>query len=263
VTTFSSYIAHKLYSTAIGNTYAFLRRRGRLKERLFHLLRPLGAEGYVVIKNFVSPCECNQSIAEIEGAFNKFPGYLHLSGDVRLFGSESVVPLARKLFMDYDLLDIAEYITGSRVYCAFTLANMLKTDTLGSSGGGWHRDSTLTQFKAMLYLTDVSSETGAFEIIPRSHLITNILSSEWHGLQSSKQHRYRDDEIESYLRHFNTSSVTIGGEPGTLILFNSSTIHRGRPIRQGQRVALTNYYFPISRSIASIREQFSPVLSDV
>ena len=38
-------------------------------------------------------------------------------------------------------------------------------------------------------------------------------------------------------------------KPGTVILFNSSTIHRGSPIINGERYSLTNYYYPCRRSL--------------
>ena len=37
---------------------------------------------------------------------------------------------------------------------------------------------------------------------------------------------------------------TFTASKGDLILFNSYCIHRGSPLNQGNRYALTNYYFP-------------------
>ena len=39
------------------------------------------------------------------------------------------------------------------------------------SGGGWHKDAYYTQFKSILYLTDVNNENGPFELIRNSNKI--------------------------------------------------------------------------------------------
>ena len=51
-----------------------------------------------------------------------------------------------------------------------TMANRIVSykNNLGS-GGGWHRDDVTTQFKAILYLTNVNKDTGAFELVEKSN----------------------------------------------------------------------------------------------
>ena len=55
--------------------------------------------------------------------------------------------------------------------------------------------------------------------------------------------RFSNEEIE-LLKKFKIK--TLNASAGTLILVDTSLIHRGCPILKGVRYALTNYYFPIN-----------------
>ena len=48
------------------------------------------------------------------------------------------------------------------------------------------------------------------------------------------------DNIKHRLRQFYLKR-------GSMIIFDSSHIHRGKPIKNGNRYAITNYYFPIGK----------------
>ena len=50
---------------------------------------------------------------------------------------------------------------------------------------------------------------------------------------------------------------TIKGKAGTLILVDTSLIHRGKPLVNGCRYALTNYYYPYYQ-INSMKNRFLP-----
>ena len=78
------------------------------------------------------------------------------------------------------------------------------------------------------------------------------------------QNRLSDAEVCRLEELLQTSRKPITGGAGTLVLFNSSSVHRGRPIQSGERLAFTNYYFPISRDLRDVQKQFSvKVAADV
>ena len=52
--------------------------------------------------------------------------------------------------------------------------------------------------------------------------------------------RFTDQELNILNKE---KKITLTGKAGTLILFDGSLIHRGKPILEGKRYALTNYYF--------------------
>jgi hypothetical protein len=52
---------------------------------------------------------------------------------------------------------------------------------------------------------------------------------------------------------------TITGAAGDLILVDTSIIHRGCPLNEKKRYALTNYYYP-KNIIGKYKESFKPIV---
>ena len=192
--------------------------------------------------------------------FERYPKFIHENDDKRIFGVEQILSTGRKLAEDLDLLELGELVNQEKTYCAFTLGNWLKNGNNGSSGGGWHRDSFYKQFKALLYLTNVNQENGPLQVLPGSHHLNTVLSGIKKVGLNYMQDRISDIEVSRLEKILSISRETITSNEGTLVLFNSSMIHRGSPIISGERFALTNYYMPISRDLRDIRKQFEPVL---
>lgn len=117
-----------------------------------------------------------------------------------------------------------------------------KEGNLGS-GSGWHRDSPFRhQFKFILYLIDVDESNGPFEYILGSHKISNIYKiARLLGISLSK-YRFSDEEINQVLTK--NKKLTVTGKKGTLLIADTRGIHRGKPLLQGMRMAITRYYFP-------------------
>lgn len=109
-------------------------------------------------------------------------------------------------------------------------------------------------------MTDVTSDNGPFELLPRSHHLRSVLIGIKKGGLKYMQNRISDAEVCRLEELLSTPRKTFTEKAGTLVLFNSSSIHRGRPIQLGERFALTNYYVPVSRDLRDVRKQFSPVL---
>jgi ectoine hydroxylase-related dioxygenase (phytanoyl-CoA dioxygenase family) len=139
------------------------------------------------------------------------------------------------------------------------LQNILLAGAEDSSGGGWHRDALVIQFKAMIYLTDVSEDNSPFQIIPNSHKLSEVPRSVASGLLKYGQNRITPAEVEKYVKHLCRSPVTCTGKVGDLVIFNSTSIHRGKPIQTGTRIALTNYYYPVSEIDDSLSSKFNVI----
>jgi len=123
------------------------------------------------------------------------------------------------------------------------LINQLKfkKGVTNSSGGGWHRDNHDCQFKSIMYLTDVDESQGNFQ------WITN--SSKRHigyptPRTASYNTRYADDVVDSIVEtNKSCELVNITGPKGTVILADTTYIHRGKVIEADERKAITQYYF--------------------
>lgn len=258
-----TYLAYMYYDFANSSFVSPLknfRRRKLLLKRHYNLFNDLKTQGYSVINNYLNNEQCKRAVIELKIAFENYNTFVHKKEDLRIFGIEQILPMARSLAQDKDFLELGELVNKQQTYCAFTLGNWLLSGKSGSSGNGWHRDSFFSQYKALLYLTDVTEDNGPFELLPRSHHLKNII----HGIEkvglSYMQNRISDIEVQRLEELLKFSRKSLIGNAGTLVLFNSTLIHRGRPIKSGERLALTNYYIPYARDILDVQKQFSPVV---
>lgn len=259
--TAAAYIKNSITHSFIGSLYRNGRRRKRLQLKHNDRFNDLKTQGYTLIPNYLSQQKCVTAVELIKNAFEKYPSFVHETEDKRIFGIEQILPAARKLAQETIFLELGELVNREYTYCAFTLAGWLQAGHGGSSGNGWHRDAFFSQYKAMLYLTDVTDGNGPFEIIPRSHTLKNVLKSIRVAHLDFMQDRYTESEISRVEAGTGLRRKLLTAPAGTLILFNSSSLHRGHPIKSGERVSLTNYYFPVSRDVHQVREQFAPVMT--
>lgn len=236
-----------------------LRRKNLLLLNKKHVLKELKKSGFFVLKDYYSEDECKQIIKNSKKDIKVYEEYVHSGPDKRLFGIEKVNKLINKLFSDKYLLEIGELINKEKTVCSFTLFNWLESGNKSSSGDGWHRDAYLSQYKALVYLSDVNIDNGPFEIIPDSHTFWSVIKLMKNEAIGYFQNRYNQGEIKLIKRILGKDSVPLIGKAGTLIIFNSSSIHRGKPILKGERFALTNYYFPESRDNEKLIESFNPI----
>ena len=224
-------------------------------------INELNKNGYCIVNNYITKKQSVKAAKKLKAKIASYPTLVHKSSDERLIGCELLIPVAAALYKDQKLLEFAEYIYQERSYCGFVMGGFLKAGNQGSSGEGWHRDSFGNQFKSLLYLTDVADENGPFEIIPKSHQLKSIISSIKKASIKFMQTRLSDEDVFRIENRLNLKRKTLTGKAGTLILFNSSSIHRGKPIVVGERSSLTNYYFRNSQSLERVNKKFGPIVN--
>jgi ectoine hydroxylase-related dioxygenase (phytanoyl-CoA dioxygenase family) len=118
------------------------------------------------------------------------------------------------------------------------------------SGGSWHRDANFPQFKALVYLSEVhETNDGAFQYIARSNRVLPILKDSFLLGRRISNTRWSENEVQQ--RYSTVSIKSVLGSPGTLVLFDTSLLHRGAPnlSTSKSRYAITNYYYPKFGSI--------------
>ena len=178
-------------------------------------------------------------------------------GDIRLFKFENISNDAIFFSEDQFLNEIGNKYTGKKLNTHFVLAGKLEFSeaTKASSGGGWHRDSDGIQFKAMVYLNDVKSNNGPFFFVPNSKKIDakrqpiKKLNSllfyvkRFLKYQKIRDPRYSEDSILNFFKSSKQMPIEISAPRGSVVLFDSSYIHRGKIIEKGLRYTMTNYYF--------------------
>jgi len=230
------------------------------KKIIYEILK----NGFCVIPNFVSKEFCDKCITDIESIFVNHKDVVTERTDFRINGAEELSENIKQFHEDKFLNDFANNYNCIETACGFTLANKIefneKSQKLGS-GGGWHRDSVNRQCKAILYLNDVTEKNGAYQMISKSHKLKQKLNDIKIGSLSSFQTRFTDEQIDRIIQENPDRLQTFTGKPGTLILKECSAIHRGSPLKEGKRYALTNYWFFKSQIHPESAKHFSPLVS--
>ena len=154
------------------------------------------------------------------------------ASDTRLIGlEEHIDQIDEILNIKNEIRNIEKY-QGKRVKSYFLMGNKVfyKKDNKGS-GGGWHKDSVYThQIKIIWYLSNVKNENGPFQYIKNSNQYKyNKLN------ENGDKYRFMENDIDK------SQIVTVTGKIGTKIVCDTSCIHRGSPIVNGERYAITLY----------------------
>lgn len=204
----------------------------------------LQKSGIAVIKSFISAEQCATLIQNFKDYSESNPEKVIVAEDVRLFNAQLHLPACLPIALSTELRRIGRLYLGTPIKLSGTLVNCVapNTSTFGS-GGSWHRDAIFPQFKALVYLSDVDHESdGAFTFVPGTHRTRNLIfeTSRIRGRLSST--RWTQSQI---LEFYPRAPVSVTESAGTLILFDSSLLHRGSPNtnQNGKsRYAITNYY---------------------
>ena len=217
----------------------------KLSKKSNEALKSLKKKGYYVWKNYYSLDECNDIKDEVSRLIEKGE-HLKTYGDAdfRVYPGQSLSEKINLFNKQENILEIANSFLKMDSIAFFTLAAKL-IDQKGNegSGQGWHRDTYRPyQFKAMIYLTDVSEVNGPFQMLENTNSISSLFDLHKRYGTKYDQNRFNKKEIDAFSDK--RSIRTFTGKAGDLILFNSFTIHRGKPIKSGTRYALTSYFFP-------------------
>lgn len=209
-----------------------------LRDLVYSPNKSLVRKGYHIIENLLPDELCDKLLEDISVKINK--GEISWkdeeSSDYRIMGYNCQ---DKEILKNIDKLvesNFERYIDSRKSFNFFRMANVVlpKKGNKGS-GGGWHRDSlNRRQLKLMIYLTDVNDANGPFEYKKSSHRF-------YHKLRFNMfRQSVRFNELSSVLK---PESDVLVGKKGTAIIFDSSGVHRGRPIMSGERYALTYYTF--------------------
>lgn len=224
------------------------------------IAKALNKNGYVVVSNFYSPKVCKKIINQINHSLkNKKKIWKSAdNADKRIFGAEVISKEIKNFFLNKEIKNIAEYYCGFKIKNFMTMANKINSFKKNKgSGDGWHKDAYYNQFKSILYLNNVTKENGPFQVIPKSNKLINVLKTAYKLKKKYPNSRFSNSEIEML---YKKKYKTLEGQAGTLILVDTSTIHRGKPLTKGVRYALTNYYYPLF-ALKYMKNKFLPKFS--
>lgn len=216
------------------------------------ILKELSEKGYSIIENYITKEETDILKDKVDSLLNKLQNNFSnsywsddLQSDRRIYGIDNHDKIFKSLFENKVLDEICSEYLNKKTFYSFVMANKLvyKKGNLGS-GGGWHRDTfKQKQLKYICYLSDVSEKNGPFQLDVNTHTIFNKL------LSFIKKPR---KNMRRYKNHNPSNPLDLVASRGTLMVIDTSALHRGRPIEAGSRYALTNYINdkPFSSSVS-------------
>ncbi len=162
--------------------------------------------------------------------------------DHRFFFSEKHCKIFEEFQNDSFIEKVRKFYTGrNRVDKCVLAAKLISKSGNKGSGGGWHMDSPFSlQFKAFLFLTDVTDDNGPLQVIlpTRNNFIR--LRLEISGLKKAGQYRFSNEQAEKIQEKVGLAH-TFTAKAGDMVLADVSALHRGKPIAAGLRYALTLY----------------------
>lgn len=230
------------------------------------ILIELELNGVAVLPDYYTKEQCNTIIAEIDGmitddSVKKWTD--KESSDTRIYGSHQYSANIMNFHTDPKLTSIGECYTNCELINSHTLGAKLvpKENNLGS-GQGWHRDSVYRiQYKSIVYLTNVNENNGPFEYILGSHKISTIYNSILVNKFNAHQNRIEESQIEAFLKsNKQLEKKVFTASKGSVILVDTRGIHRGMPIKEGNRYALTNYFMPKHHFTPSVEKKWKELM---
>lgn len=235
----------------------------KLDDKEKELLLEIKKNGYVIIPDFFDKEFCHACIKDTDWMLENKKELVHKTTDLRIFGAEDLSENIMKFSAHELFYKLANAYNTKPTYCGFTLTNKVEATgaKYGSGGGGWHRDSYFRQFKSLLYLNDVNEDNGPFQVIHNSHDLKQRTKDTKSGNLDSLQVGFEQEVVDNILRDDPDRLHTLTGKAGTVILVDTSIIHRGIPIKKGVRYALTNYFFEKTLLNSHLVEHFSPLVS--
>ena len=220
-----------------------------IKPRKEIILLLLKEYGICILENYFDNEIIENLEKEYENIFNNHNDKIfnldteNCSKDERIFHCEKYSEYIKNNFSNNELFDNIVQIYTQQNFNKKTLINKLEynPNEIRNSGAGYHRDSHHCQFKTIMYLTDVNEKNGCFTFITNS-------SKKHIGYPKPRTEnyntRYYDETIEELLeKNQKCKKFEICGKKGTIILVDTTYIHRGKIIEEGIRKAITQYYF--------------------
>lgn len=212
------------------------------------LVKQVQEKGYFVLENVFDAEWCLKVQAEIDRLIKEYNSKIwkdDAESDHRLFGADRVSDLINNYYNDPFIKRILQTYEGTVIKDGFTLGAKLEAkEGNKGSGGGWHRDHpNIKQSKSIVYLTDVNIANGPFQYIEESHKSINVYKDSLNHGYDQFQNRFTDEEVQKLIDKNPDRLKTLTASQGSMIFTDTRGIHRGMPIENGIRYALTNYFW--------------------
>lgn len=212
------------------------------------IVQQIKQDGFMVFQNLYTNGICDRLKNEVDQLHVSYSDQLwkdRYLADKRLFGANQVSDLIDAFYSNEFINSIRDCYYQSKNITGFTMASRIDAvENNVGSGGGWHRDSIFEpQLKAISHLTDVSINNGPFQYLAQPHSHPSKLAVIKKANLLANQNRLNQSIVDQLQMESEYKLTTFTAKKGTLIIVDTTGIHRGSPIVEDSRYALTNYWF--------------------
>lgn len=245
------HIFKEIASGILLNGKRFINAKGTVKKNK-DIMNELDANGYALLPNYLGKEICESLVNEMNqlllekkdlnnywtdynGSDQRFYRIQEITEKFNFFLYDEVLSSFRNAYMGHQPNDKVDNLLVNKI--SYVENNL-------GSGGGWHRDSPHSnQFKAITYLKDVKATNGPFQYVKGSHKFTESLKLYFNKLINDSQYRFTDAELENIITQVGHDKlITFTCNAGDVILVDTKGLHRGKPIENDIRYAMTIYY---------------------
>lgn len=219
-----------------------------IKPKIQSVIYILKTYGICILKNYYSQEILDNLIKEYHKIFEEQQSKIEVldkeecSNDERIFHAQKYSEHIKQYFSDDKLFNSIALEYTKHKLNKKTLINKVvyEEGKIKNSGAGWHRDNHDCQFKVLMYLSDVTEKNGCFQFITNS-------SKKYVGYPKPRttnyNTRFHDETIEDLIeKNDNCKLHDVIGEKGTVVIVDTTYIHRGKIIEEGERYAITEYF---------------------
>jgi len=222
----------------------------RVTEDVKTLRADVKRQGFAFLQSFATAETCGY-IRNFVDRFPETDAEMNYAGtEKRIWNSHSVDPVAEAFGALCDQVMGAVFNSPCKARTVLAYSNFPIRPEQSLTTGRWHIDSLRHQYKLFCFLTRTRVQTGPLELIPGTHRTAfklwaiasgqYVSISDW-GKQTRRYQSLNEQWAETRGRSAG-GSVPLLCEPGTLILVDTSAIHRARPCLEGNRYVLAAYY---------------------
>jgi len=214
--------------------------------------RDLKKNGYYIIENAYDQDFCSKAIEFID-TYNSESSEVNYEGsELRIWDAQKKDSLLNRFNQDCNLSMSSFLQKHMEAHTLLAIRNRpVNSSDESLKKGRWHLDSLTKQMKIFLFLTDTTESSGPFEFIPKTHTNTFKLRMLCGGayLTLSDILSGGDRSYQKLSDDWVAKLATKGFQPtplickaGTMLVVDTSAIHRARPCLEECRYALTAYF---------------------
>jgi hypothetical protein len=207
-------------------------------------------QGFAVLQSRATPEGCSH----IKSFIDQYPmkdAEINYGGtEKRIWDSHSKDPVIKAFGDLSDQVMGTVFHAHSKVKTVLSYSNYPVPQEDRQITGRWHLDSLRHQYKLFCFLTRTEERTGPLEVVPGTHRTVfklwplasgSYISRSDLGTGKRRYQKLDEQWVGAQCRKAG-GSVPFLCEAGTLILVDTSAIHRARPCLEGHRYALCAYY---------------------